>query len=234
MTPINRRRSRADDIHDELRRMIVTLELAPREVLSEKYLCDLFVVSRTPVREAILRLAEHGLVEVAPQHGTFVSGINPRAVRQAHFLRESLEIPVLRRLCAIPHVNLDTARALVLQQHVLAARNEFAAFLPLDDAFHESLFQIADLKEIWGIIHGRKAHLDRIRFLQAPQPGKLTTLVEQHEAILDAIVEGAHLRVEEMIRSHVSGAVAFMEDLLVMQPDLFDVDISRPRRMRSG
>ena len=220
----HRRRSHADEIYDDLRRLIVTLELPPSTTMSEKELCARFGVSRTPVREALLRLAEHGLVTIAPQHGTFVSGIDPRAVRQSHFLRVNLEIPVVRRLCEMRDLDLSRPRNLVAQQRGLAEHNDFAAFLPLDDAFHESLFHLADLGEVWNIIHRRKAHLDRIRFLQAPQPGKLSTLVREHQAILDAIGQGGQQMAEKIIRIHVSGAIGFMEELLGSQPTLFDAD----------
>ena len=225
-----RRRSHADEIYDELRRLIVTLELAPNVALSEKELCERFGVSRTPVREALLRLAEHGLVRIAPQHGTFVSGIDPRAVRQSHFLRVNLEIPVVCRLCEMQDLDLSTPRNLVAQQRGLAEHNEFGAFMPLDDAFHESLFQLADLGEIWAIIHHRKAHLDRIRFLQAPQPGKLATLVQEHAAILDAITAQDQQKAVDVIRIHVSGAIGFMEDLLRSQAELFAAEPMKSSR----
>lgn len=72
MNVLPRKKSRASEIYDALRTLIVTLELPPKEVLQEKDLCDRFDVSRTPLREALLRLADHGLVTIAPQHGTFV------------------------------------------------------------------------------------------------------------------------------------------------------------------
>lgn len=217
----HRRRSHSDEIYEDLRGLIVTLEFQPGTALSEKDLCTRFGVSRTPVREALLRLAEHGVVTIAPQHGTFVSRIDPRAVRQSHFLRVNLEIPVARSLCEIRDLDLTRPRNLVAQQSGLAELDDFASFLPLDDAFHAALFQLADMGEVWNIIHRRKAHLDRIRFLQAPQPGKLSKLVRQHQAILDAIARGDQRDAEEVIRAHVSGAIVFMEELLESQPTLF-------------
>ncbi|MBM3605071.1 MAG: GntR family transcriptional regulator, partial [Alphaproteobacteria bacterium] len=118
-----RKQSLAELIHDRLRHLIVTLELQPGQPLIEKELCESFGVSRTPLREAVLRLAEHGLVTVAPQHGTFVSLISPRAVRLAHFLRENLEVPVIRRLVALPVRPMDRVNAIILEQKILAARN---------------------------------------------------------------------------------------------------------------
>lgn len=217
-----RKRSRADEIYDNIRRMIVSLELPPRAALVEKDLCARFGTSRTPVREAILRLADQGLVEIAPQHGTFVAGIDPRAVRQAHFLRETLEMRVIRKLCEMPELDLSGPAEAIEAQRAVSDNNDYAPFLPLDDAFHASLFALADMGEIWGVIHGRKAHLDRIRFLQvAPQQNRLNELVRHHEAILDAIRQHAAVAAEEMLRLHVSGAISFMERRLIEQPALF-------------
>jgi GntR family transcriptional regulator, rspAB operon transcriptional repressor len=228
--PVRRRRSRADEIYERLRWMIVALELSPGEVLLEKDLCQRFDVSRTPVREAMLRLAEHGLVVIAPQHATFVSGIDPEAVRQAQFLRAHLEAPVVARLCGMEEVDLSVPRALVLEQQVLQAWKDYAAFVPLDDRFHEALFALAGLAQLWSVIHAKKAHLDRIRFLQAPEPGKLRLLVRQHEAILDAIEARDGSRAEQVVREHVSGALAYVEHLLEKRPVLFDPP--KPARTR--
>lgn len=226
-----RRRSLADEIYDQLRRMIVTLELKPGEILVEKELCDRFAASRTPLREAILRLSDHGLVEIAPQHATFVAGIDVRAVRQAHFLRSNLEIPLIRQLCATPGLDLSRPRAVLIEQQVLMADTEFATFMPLDDAFHQSLFEIGGLREIWSVIHSRKAQLDRVRFLQAPQGGKVPLLVQDHKAILDAIIAQDGATGEATLRRHIAGAVIFMEQQLLLEPDALQ---TRPRRMEAA
>ncbi|WP_439562543.1 GntR family transcriptional regulator [Roseinatronobacter sp.] len=222
MNVLPRKKSRASEIYDALRTLIVTLELPPKEVLQEKDLCDRFDVSRTPLREAFLRLADHGLVTIAPQHGTFVSGISPNAVRQAHFLRVNLEIPVVLKLCDTPDLDLTTPQAILLEQKLAAQQNSYAVFMPLDDRFHQSLFDLAELGSVWQVIHAKKAHLDRIRFLKAAERSELESLTRQHEAILDAIARRSRLGAEELVRAHVSGSVGFMEQLLRSRPELFD------------
>lgn len=222
MTPARRKRSRADVIYDELRRMIVTLELPPKQVLQERDLAERFAVSRTPVREAILRLAEQELVAIAPQHGTFVAAINPVSVRQAHFLRVNLEMPVVDLLCQAETLDLTRPRAVILEQKLIARHNSYADYLPLDDQFHQSLFEIAGMGGIWQVIHARKAHLDRIRFLKAAERSELDSLTRQHEAILDAIANRSRLSAQELVRAHVSGSLAFMQALLQSNPELFD------------
>ncbi|TGN67470.1 GntR family transcriptional regulator [Paracoccus liaowanqingii] len=217
-----RRRSRADLVHDRLRHMIVTLELSPGVPLVEKELCETFGVSRTPLREAILRLAEHGLITVAPQHGTFVAQISPRQVRLAHFLRENLEIPVIRRLSQQPRRDLDEVRAILLDQKILAARDDQAGFILLDDRFHEALFAACGLAELWGVIHAKKGHLDRVRFIQGNLRGGVTTPLAQHETIVEAVAAGDADAAASLLRAHVAGSLQFMERHLRERPDLFE------------
>ncbi|MDO5612527.1 MAG: GntR family transcriptional regulator [Paracoccus sp. (in: a-proteobacteria)] len=204
-----RRPLRSAVLHDALRQMIVTAVLPPGAPLNERDLCAQFGVSRTPLREAILRLAEHGLVEVAPQHGTFVSHISPRAVRLGHFLRENLELPVIRRLASDAMPDLTAARAAVLEQKLAETRNDHAAFILADDAFHQALFEAACLPEIWEVIHAKKAHLDRSRFQSGMLRGGLARPIAQHEAILQAIGDRLPDRAVALAREHIdSGLIA--------------------------
>ena len=92
----NPRGSVADAVHEALQRAIVSGELAPGTALSEVELATRFGVSRTPVREAIGRLTEDGLVVVLPQVGTFVGRIRLQDVTDGQFVRETLEAEAVR------------------------------------------------------------------------------------------------------------------------------------------
>lgn len=216
-----RRRSLADDIYDELRALIVSLRMAPGEVVSEKDLGQRFGVSRTPIREALLRLADHGLIDIAPQHATQVARIDPEAVRQAQFLRENIEAAVVRRLCSGPMPDLTRPRALIAEHRLVLQMQDHLASVPVDDRFHQSLFDLAGMGPIWAVIHARKAHLDRIRTLQVPEPGKLARVVEEHEAILSAIAERDPDRGERVLRAHLTNVLGALDRLLAERPDLF-------------
>jgi DNA-binding GntR family transcriptional regulator len=226
---LDRRRSIADQVYDELRRMIVQFELKPGEILSEKATAELFRVSRTPVREALMRLSEHGLVTVAPQFGTFVAAIDPDEVRQAQFMREHLEVAVAVRLSGARGLDLSPARNLVTQQKAVLPTGNFATFTALDDAMHAWMFKAAGMDRLWAAIHAKKAHLDRIRFLHVPQPGKTELVTEQHTGILDAIHAGDRRLTEKRVREHTSGALVYLEELMEKRPELFE----RPRLSRS-
>jgi len=228
---LDRRRSIADQIYDELRRMVVQLALRPGQALSEKTTAELFKVSRTPVREAILRLADHGLVTVAPQFGTFIVAIDPDEVRQAQFMREHLEVAIALRLCDMDDIDLSPARDLIVQQNAVAAVGDFAGFTGLDDRMHAWLFNRAGMGRLWSAIHVKKAHLDRIRFLHVPEPGKIKQVAEQHVAVLDAIEAGDRKATEARVREHTSGSVLHLETPLVERPELFDSPrLSRPKQ----
>ncbi|MCB1502749.1 MAG: GntR family transcriptional regulator [Bauldia sp.] len=229
---LDRRRSISDQIYDELRRMVVQLELKPGQPLSEKLIADRFKVSRTPVREAMLRLADHGLVTVAPQFGTFIAAIDPDEVRQAQFMRTNLEVAIALRLCERGNVDLSPARSLVAQQQSILSTSDFAAFTVLDDQMHAWLFETAGMGKLWSAIHVKKAHLDRIRFLHVPEPGKIAEVAAQHVGILDAIAAGDRARTEARVREHTSGSVVYLDKLLAERPELFDMP--RLSRSRSG
>ena len=211
-TGMRQRRSRSDEIYDALRQMIVTARLSPGAALVERDLCALFSASRTPLREAVLRLAEHGLVAVAPQHGTFVAALSPRMVRLAHFLRENLELPVILQLAAGGAANLHHARAAVIEQKLAEARDDHAALVLLDDQFHQALFDAAGLPEVWDVIHAKKAHLDRIAFGQEQRRG-FETAIAQHEQILNAIEAGDPRAAVRCARDHIGTPLVHVEEL---------------------
>ena len=92
--------STREAVYMELREQILKLQLPPGTPLSENETSLLFKVSRTPVRESFLRLAQEGLVQVLPQRGTFVSLIDTALVEEARFMREQLEKAVILLACS--------------------------------------------------------------------------------------------------------------------------------------
>ena len=128
---------------------------------------------------------------------------------------------MVRLLCHQQSLDLTPARLILDQQQQAMLDAEFIEFIPLDDQFHHALFMLAGMGELWSVIHAKKAHLDRIRFLQAPAPGKIPLLVNEHEKILDAIERGDEERAERTLRGHIAGAVLYMEELLLLRPELF-------------
>ncbi len=135
-------------IYAILRREIVTLRLRPAERLSENELAARFRTSRAPVREALIRLVEDGLIDVRPQRGSFVSRISLTAMERARFVREALEVAIIRRVAdqGVPDaIRAELEHAITRQ---LEARNDPEKFTELDDFFHRGFARAASLDSV--------------------------------------------------------------------------------------
>src|SRR5438876_6809060 len=127
---LDRDRQAAPQVFERLRGMIITLALPPGSALSRAELAAQFGVSSTPIRDALMRLDEEGLVDVFPQYATVVSRVDVRLAEQAHFLRQAVELEIVR-LLAIGHeaaVVADLNRTIALQQQ-FAKAGDFEKFI---------------------------------------------------------------------------------------------------------
>src|SRR6476469_9105936 len=95
---LDRDRQAAPQVFERLRDMILSLALPPGSPLSRAALAEQFGVSSTPICDALMRLEEEGLVEVFPQYATVVSRIDIGLAQQAHFLRQALELEIVKGL----------------------------------------------------------------------------------------------------------------------------------------
>jgi DNA-binding GntR family transcriptional regulator len=188
LPPTRETESAARRIEREIRKAIVTLELFPGSPLSEKDLADRYGVSRQPVREALIALGRAGLVEIHPRRGTFVVMINADMMRQARFVRESLEVAVVRRACVSfdPAIRERIDRILEAQLLHLGSDSHYH-FQREDENFHAALAEGAGFPTAWTVIEDIKAHMDRVCHLTLPLPETRPHLVAQHRAIMDAI-----------------------------------------------
>ena len=208
-----------------LRHAIVTLRLRPGQSFSEQEVARQLRTSRTPVREAFIKLVEAGLIEVLPQRGTLVRRISVKAVRDARFVREAVETAVLREAAGrLPASVLAAARGLVAAQREAAAGDDLERFLGLDDAFHRSFAAGVGRGHAWAVVEAQKAQMDRVRFLSLPGVTPIGRLIDQHEAILDAAERGDAPASEAAMRDHLTEVLAVLEPLRRLYPDLFEPD----------
>ena len=123
-------------LYAALRRDIVRLALRPGQRLSENEIALRFGTSRAPVREAFIRLAEEGLIEVRPQRGSFVTRISIAAMQRARFVREAIELSVVRRAAemGLTADMIEAVERTIVEQQ--AADDDASAFTSADDGFH--------------------------------------------------------------------------------------------------
>lgn len=206
-------------VQDELRREILDMELRPGAPLSEKDLTARFGMSRTPVREALIRLKEEGLVEIFPQAGTFVARIPVGAIPEAVFIRQALECATVELLAGRASAE-DIARldATIARQHEAFDSGDQESFHRADEAFHEALAQGAGYPGVWKLAQAAKSQIDRCRRMTLPVPGRMEMVIREHLAIVD-----------EVRRHDAPAAIAAMRQHLgTLLPDLVHLQASNP------
>lgn len=214
--------SMAAKVHEVLMERILDMELPPFEELSEARLAAEFGVSRTPVREALARLARRGLVEILPQRGTIVSPLSEALIAKSRFIREALERP-LARLAAeklTPEIAMLLTREVALQQ-TFANLNDDQSFLASDERFHALIAKAAGFESIWDDVREAKFHMDRVRRLSLLSQEHMFFIVGEHEEILarlkDHDVEGA----EQSIKVHLTSVMHELDLIRERHPEYF-------------
>lgn len=211
----------AAQMHALLRRRIVTGDLRPGMRLSEQDIADQYELSRQPVREAFIRLAAEGLLEVRPQRGTFVTRINMDWVLDTRFIREATEADIVRIATRMAGPDqIDQLRAMVGQQAAVPPA-EAAHLVALDEEFHATLAAIAGKALVGMHLQGLKIHLDRVRhLLSAVTPAAV--MVDQHSAIVDAIASQDPDLAEATMRLHLRRVFEDLPAVVRLAPGLFD------------
>jgi DNA-binding GntR family transcriptional regulator len=215
--------SAAGRVYADLRGRILSMGLLPDTVLSRAGIAEEHGVSQSPVREAIQRLEQEGLVISYPQSKTLVTKINVDHARETQFLRLSVELEVIRTLAQRGDPDLLQPASRILRMQTMAGEDhDISEFNALDRLFHLSLFQAVDVTSLWHMISGRSGHIDRLRHLNLPDPGKMAAVLESHELILAAIREKDLDAVEAGTRKHLSGTLASLPAIVEAHPAYFE------------
>jgi GntR family transcriptional regulator, rspAB operon transcriptional repressor len=211
----NRRR-----VYETLRRKLLTLELPPGTALSENELAAALGVSRTPVREGLILLAEEGLVQVFPQVGSFVSRVDPDRVADAQFLREAVELAALDDLPPEldPEIVAELRANLDRQQ---APDTDLEEFFELDEAFHHALLRLSGHARAWSTVVAAKGHLDRARRLGLQETSGSAPFAEQHLEIFQAVLDRDLARARATMRTHLRAVFEDVERIRRHSPELF-------------
>jgi GntR family transcriptional regulator, rspAB operon transcriptional repressor len=207
-------------IYAGLRQRIIRSEIPPGAALSEAEIARRFSISRQPVREAFIKLAEEGLLEVRPQRGTFVRKISKTAVMDARFVREAIEANIVREVAAQSDAGLiaNLRKQLVAQRAVPVG--ELYDFMRLDEEFHRTLADAAGRLYGWKVIEDVKLQMDRVRYLSLrsfPQ----AKLIRQHSDIVDAIEAASSDEAERRMREHLRLIMDDLSSIETQHPDFF-------------
>lgn len=211
-----------------IREAIIKMELEPGANLSEKELCAQYDISRTPVREAILRLAQEGLVNVIPGDGTFVSKISVRSVIEGQIIRSSLELRMARIAARTYSADFDKDfQLLMFLQEDAARREDYQSAFSVDNDFHALICRVAGFPNVWQTIHNTIGQLDRVRFRAFPKSGYFDAMVKEHRAIFDAISSHNEEKASDLIRGHLDDIARMLTlvidenpAIVIQEPDM--------------
>ena len=169
-------------VYEELKRNIMSMKLEPGQTMSTQEIATKLNVSRTPVREAFLRLQSEGLVEMIPQRETMVSKISLKRVEQEKFIRECLEMGVIRKFMDKSGCEVEENMAELIQlQKKCGEEKDFVGFLEADDQFHRVLFDATGQEMAWETIASRNGHYNRLRILYVQRDTEMQESIEQHQ-----------------------------------------------------
>jgi DNA-binding GntR family transcriptional regulator len=199
-------------VRDELRRLVITGDLAPGTRLVEEALAARLGVSRNPVREALQHLATEGFVEIVPRRGAFVAEITPRQAEDLFDVRSALE-PLAARLAAR---RADDGDVQALREVLDAARRatderEFDVLAACNTEFHQLVVQLSGNDYLALLVAPMARRVQWVFRTSAPTraPHSWT----EHEELLRAIADGDEEYAEAVARAHVAAARASYRDI---------------------
>lgn len=205
---------------------IVHLKLMPGEQLQEKALAEQIGVSRTPVREAVLELKRRHILNIYPQRGTFVSFLEEKRGEDIRYLRYVFESRLVEEAASTADPGLVASLREIIREQRLCMADDPDRFLRMDDEFHRAIYASLGREELYAIIKEHAIHFDRVRWLSY----RLNTaerLVEEHEAIAEAIASSDATKARAIYERHLMHAIADHEALRKLYPHFYAPEVAR-------
>jgi len=217
---LDRKSPLRDQIYQVVRTLIIIGQLRPGQSVNEVEIAEQLGVSRTPVREAVKRLSDEGLINVYAQTGTFVAALSRDAIEEAYVIRNALEVESVRRAASkISPFHLEELEDIVGQHQTAIGRKRYTDAIRLDDQFHRYIAEINNLSMLWRAVDISKAQMDRGRYLALPKPGLGETTIAQHQAILTALAARDAQQAMEAMRVHLDTS---LRNTLSLLGDMLD------------
>lgn len=205
-----------------LKNDIMTFKLIPGEAVSAAKIADRYNVSRTPAREAIVKLDKEGLLKIIPQSKTLISKIDLKRAAQEWFVRSSLEIdmvPSFVKYCTDETIqrmeeNLEAQK----RTHIPADAIEH---FRLDNAFHGIIYETARENLAKEIIDSQMTHYNRIRFLTDLNMEIRQKTLKEHEDMIQAAREKDVEWLQALIKHHIRRIYNEQNEIVEKYPDYF-------------
>jgi len=209
-------------VYQCLRQAILSLAYRPGEIIRKPEICGALGVSRSPVSDAVARLAAEGLVDVVPQAGTFVARFSMDEIREGAFLREAIELAAVERVATvITEDQLQLLRRNLTVQAALVQDGDIPGFYQADAAMHELILSFTGFRKLAQVSETAWLHVNRARQLILPVPGRVEQTLDEHRAILAALEARDPVAARAAVKAHLAQLIRYLEPLERDRPALF-------------
>lgn len=200
-----------DRAHDYVKRQVLTGAFPGGELISEGEVAAALGMSRTPVREAFLRLEAEGLLRLYPQRGALVVPVSSEEARAVIEARQVLEQfaagKVIRRGPAAREAVFERLSAQLHRQRDAAVRSDWEEFSDADRAFHDVALQEAGNAIVAGFYSSLRDRQMRMNRELVMHEERVRTILDEHRLFADAVRDGDLERTEEMLRTHLASTM---------------------------
>ncbi|MCR5732851.1 MAG: GntR family transcriptional regulator [Sphaerochaetaceae bacterium] len=193
-------------IYDTLAERILNLDLMPGCPIYEADICDEFEASRTPVRTAMQRLSDKGLLDILPYRNNRISLIDTEIVSQLIYSRAAVEERVIRDFIELQDPLLvEDVEHMIRKQTILIGQDNFKTedFFKLDSDMHRIWFNATGRNFILDFFYSNH-HYSRMRMLDMKKHKDYKIIIKEHEALYDMIRNGAVELIHSLVYSHLS------------------------------
>jgi len=198
------RLSLTEHAYTEIRRRILENEMPAGTQVLEQELAEMLEMSRTPVREAMVRLAEDGMVEVRPRHGMRVLPISADDMREIYDVLTALESMAAERVAArgVSPEQLLALRQAVVDMDAALAADDLRTWADADERFHLLLVEYCDNERLRALVSGYWDQSHRVRLVTLGLRPKPVDSNKDHAAVVDAIARGDAVAARRLHRQH--------------------------------
>jgi DNA-binding GntR family transcriptional regulator len=195
------------DLFSKLREDILSECLRPGEKLSEQRVCGIYGVSRTPVREALSRLAAEGLVEMIPNRGAFVTGFSPGDMDDIFTLRGICELQAVRwAIERITDGRLEEFDEMMDFMEFYTKKGDIKKLTEINANFHQLIYSSSECRMLANLLSSYQTYIRHSRLTRAYGEAELPAILEEHRLIVEAFRAGDAEAGERAMRAHIENS----------------------------
>ena len=210
-------------VYHSMKDAILSLAYQPGQILRKGEICEQLDISRSPVSEAVTRLAAEGLVDVIPQAGTFVTRFSMAEIREGAFLREALEIAAVELVAkTITDDQVKLLQRNLRVQQALVDDLDVQGFYQFDSEMHNLILSFNNYRRLAAMSQTSWLQVNRARQLILPNPDRVADTLAEHRAIVSALQARDPKTARKATKKHLGQLLLHLEAIEIDRPDLFD------------